>query len=355
MSNAPKNPIPATSERAAKYLNNGLTVMSNNSAVHPRDEAGNIVLRESSTTNPLLIIEPAVINYTLRSFVKSIDTSFRYYKFPTTTYNTVNDVNLTIDKPNFDPISYKQPAPPPPPEDPFIDDISTRMVIPPLDDGTLDGATYIRAATTERKKWYDQKTETQGFRALPFQGGNDPFNKHSFLIKQSMIDSLKKHKKLLKFKFKSQFRAEPQDKFTGFTVRLTVTDEAGWLGNYHMPLLTAVAPGKDGAGGVKPDGVYPFLGAEMILHPDDLRENQLFTIEAVATNNSWLMSPSCKWFIDVIDEGSEGKFLLSLDASKPKSGVTSVESGYGNYFPTTLFMRGSSVAFIQNDKGIKRV
>lgn len=40
------------------YQTNGLTVISNNINIVPRDTAGNVMLREDATDNPLLIIEP---------------------------------------------------------------------------------------------------------------------------------------------------------------------------------------------------------------------------------------------------------------------------------------------------------
>ena len=69
-------------EIQAQYLQNGLTYVSNNNSIHPRDEAGNIILNEAVTNNPLLIIEPNKIEYTTRSVIRTVKTNFEYFKFP---------------------------------------------------------------------------------------------------------------------------------------------------------------------------------------------------------------------------------------------------------------------------------
>jgi hypothetical protein len=64
------------------YIKNGLTYKSNNTSIHPRDEAGNIVFQENSETNPLLIIEPVTPNISTKSVLRVVDTTFQYFKFP---------------------------------------------------------------------------------------------------------------------------------------------------------------------------------------------------------------------------------------------------------------------------------
>jgi hypothetical protein len=73
---------PAKQQLAVKYIQNGLTVTSNNTSIHPRDEAGNIILQENSEQNPLLIIEPTATKISLNSMLRVLDTRFEYYKFP---------------------------------------------------------------------------------------------------------------------------------------------------------------------------------------------------------------------------------------------------------------------------------
>jgi hypothetical protein len=73
---------PGALQQSIPYQINGLTYRSNDTNVHPRDEAGNIILQENSETNPLLIIEPVAPNIINSTILRVIDTTFRYFKFP---------------------------------------------------------------------------------------------------------------------------------------------------------------------------------------------------------------------------------------------------------------------------------
>ena len=77
------------------YVEDGLSWKSNLSYIHPRNEVGSIILQESSSTNPILIIEPVKFNYSVGSVTKVIDTRFKFYEFPVST--TVSTTNLSLD------------------------------------------------------------------------------------------------------------------------------------------------------------------------------------------------------------------------------------------------------------------
>jgi hypothetical protein len=64
------------------YLQNGLTYISDNTSIHPRDEAGNIIFNEGATDNPILIVEPVKPLYTVESVINAVKTNFEYFKFP---------------------------------------------------------------------------------------------------------------------------------------------------------------------------------------------------------------------------------------------------------------------------------
>ena len=87
---------PINVDKQLKYYKNGLTYISNNTSVIPRDEAGNITLQENSTTNPLLIIEPTANKITTKSMLRIIDTQFKYFKFPART-NVIEEEPVDID------------------------------------------------------------------------------------------------------------------------------------------------------------------------------------------------------------------------------------------------------------------
>ena len=81
-----------------KYQNQGLTYISNNTNVIPRNENGNIALQEGVQNNPLLIIEPAINQITNKSMLRVLDTQFKYFKFPARTIVEDEDVvDLDLD------------------------------------------------------------------------------------------------------------------------------------------------------------------------------------------------------------------------------------------------------------------
>jgi hypothetical protein len=91
---------PITQKAQARYRKDGLTYISNDINVMPRDEAGNIIMNEGATNNPLLVIEPAAERITTDSILRVLDTRFQYYKFPVQVRasGSLNlDINLAID------------------------------------------------------------------------------------------------------------------------------------------------------------------------------------------------------------------------------------------------------------------
>ena len=88
-----------------KYQNQGLTYVSNNVNVIPRNENGNIALQEGVDNNPLLIIEPTTNRITTKSMLRVLDTQFKYFKFPARTAvvdEDVVDLDLDLDLQSFD-------------------------------------------------------------------------------------------------------------------------------------------------------------------------------------------------------------------------------------------------------------
>ena len=88
-----------------KYQNQGLTYVSNNVNVVPRNENGNIALQEGVDNNPLLIIEPTTNRITTKSMLRVLDTQFKYFKFPARTAvvdEDVVDLDLDLDLQSFD-------------------------------------------------------------------------------------------------------------------------------------------------------------------------------------------------------------------------------------------------------------
>ena len=76
-----------------KYRISGSLYKSNISYVNPRDNKGNISLRENEN-NELLVIENISNNFTNRSIVAAIDTQFKYFKFPAQISTTVDNIEF---------------------------------------------------------------------------------------------------------------------------------------------------------------------------------------------------------------------------------------------------------------------
>jgi hypothetical protein len=82
-------------EQAAVYDLNGITALSNNKYVVPRNANGQIIIQPSSS---LVVIEGITTSYLAESVVPLLDTQFRYFSFPART-SIVNDsiLNLNLD------------------------------------------------------------------------------------------------------------------------------------------------------------------------------------------------------------------------------------------------------------------
>jgi hypothetical protein len=74
------------------YDQKGITAISNDNAVVPRDQAGNVIIH---LTSSLLIIEAIEKNILAESVLPTLDTQFNYFKFPVST--TIVDEQLDLD------------------------------------------------------------------------------------------------------------------------------------------------------------------------------------------------------------------------------------------------------------------
>jgi hypothetical protein len=89
-------------QQQAKYYKDGLDYISNDINIIPRDEIGNIVLNEDSTTNPELVISAVTEQISTKSVLRVLDTRFQYFKFPVQiargdTFNINTGFNIDID------------------------------------------------------------------------------------------------------------------------------------------------------------------------------------------------------------------------------------------------------------------
>ena len=84
-------------DRYLFYVSNGLTALSNDTDLVPRDSAGNVIIDAADPENQVLIIEPVVRRITQRSFLNTINTAFSYFNFPVTTTTPIEAVDLSVD------------------------------------------------------------------------------------------------------------------------------------------------------------------------------------------------------------------------------------------------------------------
>ena len=88
-------------ELALKYINNGLTFVSNNTDIVPRDANGNVIVQDGS----YIVVETNLFNIDNVSALKVLDTAFNYFKFPVSVNTNLIDVdtNFSVEN-NIDPI-----------------------------------------------------------------------------------------------------------------------------------------------------------------------------------------------------------------------------------------------------------
>jgi hypothetical protein len=87
-------------DKQLKYKNLGITYVSNNLDIVSRDQAGNILVSNSSSK--LLTIEPIAENILLDSMLRVIDTQFTYYSFPVSIKSDTGSIDLDFDLPAQD-------------------------------------------------------------------------------------------------------------------------------------------------------------------------------------------------------------------------------------------------------------
>lgn len=263
------------------YIKNGLTVVSNNDSIHPRDEAGNIILQENSDSNPLLIIEPTKINYTVRSVIRNIDTQFEYFKFPVTTIirdTDIPELDVDIDT------------------DSLLQDLTQELIIPIIYDVKNQPELLNRISTTFDSGWYynavgttDPALIASGYRELPFTGGNQT-RKNAYTIDQTQIDILNQENKTLKFTIQVQFTSQTSTDVQYKLLLQRSNTKSDRPKNVEFEIITSWGTNQ-----------YPFIRFEYVLDLNDIVDGDRYTVSAVSNAGSWILSESCYWDIEPID------------------------------------------------------
>lgn len=268
---------PVTADQQARYRADGLSYISNNESIIPRDGAGNIVMAESSSTNPLLIIDTVTEQITTKSALRILDTSFQYYKFPATIRPISNLEDLVVD------LDFES------------DSIAARFTIPAEIDAQGQPLTYQRIATSYSDNWFTNGGEnTEGRSRLPFAGGNQA-EIGSYTITPDVLEALRARNKTLKFTIQAQFNAS-DNQTTGFTLTLARSMPEEWRSDGLLYELYSEQNGDFGT------NEYPFFQLEYVIDIiNDAAPYDKYFIEVSSDNRSWVLSDNCFWKIDVID------------------------------------------------------
>jgi len=85
---------PVKLQQTSKYIKGGLTVVSNNTDIVPRDENGNIIVQDGS----YMVIETNSFNINNNTMLKVLDTQFNYFKFPAQVVEIDDDdIDINVD------------------------------------------------------------------------------------------------------------------------------------------------------------------------------------------------------------------------------------------------------------------
>ena len=297
----------------ARYNSLGMTYMSDNQSIIPRDLAGNILFEESALVKPLLIIEPVAEQITTISTLRVLDTAFQYYKFPVSV-NITSSVDIDVD--------FEIQAQ----EIEEQDLISTRYTIPPIFDTQNQPQTYLRINTSQFSTWFKQDGNgalDAGPRRLPFVGPEQQ-ELGTYTITQNTLDTLRAKNQTLKFTIKTQFTSQNKTANVGFRMIIGRAMPESWRSSGFLYELYAETKG------ILQTGAYPVLELEYVLDLiNDAAAYDNYEINVVAGDPAWVLTDNCYWRIDVIDipttpslTGTVGHGVYSFGGSSRLSEIT---------------------------------
>ena len=280
---------PVTAEQQARYSRLGLNYISNNTAVVPRDEAGNITLNENSKKNPLLIIDSSAEQIATKSVLRVLNTRFQYYSFPTELAANDTDLNLDVDL-NLD-----------------SDTITTELKIPVATDeqGQPIGVTKIN--TTYDSIWYygeESENSAAGFRQLQFTGGSQPVV-NGYTITKDILSTLRNSNRTLRFVINTQYVTNESGQRTGISLKLSRRNPKIYREFEEIIIYTEANASGDAGSTSNPNGfvanTYPVLLLEYFVDAIDIQIGDTYFIEAVGSNPTWTLPENSYWTIEPVD------------------------------------------------------
>ena len=273
---------PISLQQTSKYIKDGLTVVSNNTDIIPRDENGNIIVQSGS----YMVIETNSFNFDSKPMLDILDTRFNYFSFPVQI--TSNPVDIDV---NFD-----------------FNNVSAKYIIPISVDAKNQPIGLQRINTSTDSDWYynDGVTTSSGLKALPFTGGVQE-NVNSYTITEDVFNTLKQQNKTLKFTIQIQWRSSISGR-TGFVTEISRRNPK----NYNplpVPFIIRKDANATPSGKVNPstnpygfnDSGYPILRLTYIVDMNNTFKGDVYTIKNLSGSPSWILAENCSWDIDVVD------------------------------------------------------
>lgn len=266
----------------AKYETNGLTYISDNNDIIPRDKAGNIIVNADTSSNELLVMEPVTNIYTMQSALEVFDTTFQYFKFPAANV-AQTDVNVDIDTTDAESALLRQL-------------IEQDLEIPYAQDEFGTAIVYRRLNTSYQSTWYTNGIEQRGgLTTLPFEG-QSTIEPGRYQITDEIVSSILNSGKTIQFDI--QMQADSQDKLnTGYVLELYRASKInGSARSFSAPV--SVSHTSDN---------FPVLQITYKIDPQDLVAKDYYEVRAVAGNPAWYLRDQTYWNISLVDaDGNYG-------------------------------------------------
>ena len=305
---SPEDIPPALQIIYDSYKENGLTYKSNIPGLINRDGAGNIILNEDATNNQWIVIEPVHENFTNKSIIDTIDTQFKFFKFPART-NVTFESSLPED---FSNIEIE------------IDNISGYYV-PPYRENPETGApsTYRRLNTSYDSSWFSNGgADTKGLTRIPFEkaiNGPGQIEPGAFTFTPDIIKELNDRNNTVRFIAHITCRAQSTTSNVGFNFTIN-RNMPSWyrsnckLGNAGYPIYNAgnrYGGGLDHVESLKPlyghqPQGYPSMTLDYIVDIGEVAEYDAWEFRAEAGGGAWYLSDLCFWEVRVIPDPGHG-------------------------------------------------
>lgn len=278
----------------ARYQATGLTNISNNIDVMPRDKAGNVKISADTSSVAYLVIDPVTNLYTMKSALDVFDTQFRYFSFP------VSDTTIDTTTADIDTTAF---------EDSLLRSLVEQdLTIAYVEDDFGQPVGYRRLNTSYSSAWFTNGVERRsGLTTLPFTGGNQ-IEPGRFIIDDTIVDAIQSSNQTIRFDIQMQCDVASVDaagnKYdTGFILKLNRFSKIGGSARSFAQSQQIYRIGNN----------FPALRITYILNPNDIVDGDVYEVQAVAGNNAWYLRDQTTWKISVIPDNGQYGGIFSSD------------------------------------------